>query len=549
MFSLTKTTSRQKEILEVVFRNGWDYMRGLLTVGKGGLPKLPPPEILRNIMVDLGPVYIKMGQLLSTRPDVLSPSYIQALSTLQGQVPPLGWAEIAPVISQELDQPLEAVFASINPVAIAAGSIAQTHKGVLINGQVVALKVQRPGIEKIIAQDITLIKGVAELVSLTDFGQEFDFVGLAEEFSTALEAELDFTKEAHNTDLLRRNMSQSRWFNPEDLFIPGIYWQCTSKRLLVLDWLNGKPLLEAQLKVPEMGKDAIAVRHETTTLLFRAFFQQLFVDGFFHADPHPGNIFYLDDGRVALLDFGMVGRIDPRTQQTLTEILLAIADLDAQRCAQLTIELSDSGQPANLSKLENDYTRLLRKYYNVNLEQINFSEVFYELLQTARDNQLKIPSNLGLYAKAIANLEGVARTFDPQINLLDELKPLTVDLFQRQLLGENPLQTLLRTALDLKSLSFQSPRLIELLLERITNENLTWNLSLKDLEPLRRSVDDSANRLSFSIVVGSLIMGAAIISTKAQTAELSFVSSALFAAASFLGLWLIISILRSGRLR
>ena len=202
-----------------------------------------------------------------------------------------------------------------------------------------------------------------------------------------------------------------------------------------------------------------------------------------------------------------------------------------------------------MSKLENDYTKLLRKYYNVNLEQINFSEVFYELLQTARDNKLKIPSNLGLYAKAIANLEGVARTFDPQINLLDELKPLTVDLFQRQLLGENPVQALLRIALDLKSLSFQSPRLIELLLERITNENLTWNLSLKDLEPLRRSVDDSANRLSFSIVVGSLIMGAAIISTKAQTTELSLVSNGLFATASFLGLWLIISILRSGRLR
>lgn len=548
MFSLTKTTSRQKEILEVVFRNGWDYMRGLLTGGKAGLPQLPPPEILRNIMVDLGPVYIKMGQLLSTRPDVLSPSYIQALSTLQAQVPPLSWSEIAPVIREELDQPIEAVFQSINPVAIAAGSIAQTHKGVLINGQVVALKVQRPGIEKIIAQDITLIKGVAELVSLTDFGQEFDFVGLAEEFSAALEAELDFTKEAQNTDLLRRNMSQSRWFDPQHLFIPGIYWTCTSKRLLVLDWLDGKPLLEAQLKV-DLGKESITVRHEATTLLFRVFFQQLFVDGFFHADPHPGNIFYLDDGRVALLDFGMVGRIDPRTQQTLTEILLAIADLDAQRCAQLTIELSDSGQPANLSKLENDYTRLLRKYYNVNLEQIKFSEVFYELLQTARDNQLKIPSNLGLYAKAIANLEGVARTFDPQINLLDELKPLTVDLFQRQLLGENPIQTLLRTALDLKSLSFQSPRLIELLLERVTNENLTWHLSLKDLEPLRRSVDDSANRLSFSIVVGSLIMGAAIISTKVQTAELSLASTILFAAASFLGLWLIISILRSGRLR
>ncbi len=167
MFSLTKTTSRQKEILEVVFRNGWDYMRGILTGGKASHPQLPPPEILRNIMVDLGPVYVKMGQLLSTRPDVLSPRYIQALSTLQAQVPPLSWSEIVPVIEQELAQPIEMVFQSINPVAVAAGSIAQTHKGVLVNGQVVALKVQRPGIEKIIAQDIILINGGAELESMT----------------------------------------------------------------------------------------------------------------------------------------------------------------------------------------------------------------------------------------------------------------------------------------------------------------------------------------------------------------------------------------------
>jgi predicted unusual protein kinase regulating ubiquinone biosynthesis (AarF/ABC1/UbiB family) len=549
MFALTQTSSRQREILEVVFRNGWDYMRVLLTGGKTDEPNLPPPAVLRNILVALGPVYVKLGQLLSTRPDLLPGSYIEALTDLQANVPAVAWSEVEILIRQQLQQPLEEVFAAINPQAVAAGSIAQTHRATLKNGQEVALKVQRPGIELVVAQDIALIRSLAELVSRTAFGQDYDIVGIAEEFVTALQAELDFTQEATFTDQLCRNLSTSRWFDPTQLMVPKIQWELTTQKLLVMEWLDGVPILLAHLPAMRDGKDADAQRREITTLLFRAFFQQLYIDGFFHADPHPGNLFYLNDGRIALLDCGMVGRLDPRTQQILTEMLLAIVDLDAQRCSQLTLQLAESRQPVNLSRLQSDYDRMLRKYYNISLSQINFSQVFYEVLQVARNNKIRLPSNMGLYAKTLANLEGVARTFNPEINLLDEIKPLMTDLFRRQLLGENPLQTLLRTALDLKSLSLQSPRQVELLLDRVTSETLKWNITIPDLDPLRRSVDDSANRLSFSVVVGSLIIGAAIISANAQTNQLSFISNALFAAASFIGLWLIVSILRSGRLK
>jgi predicted unusual protein kinase regulating ubiquinone biosynthesis (AarF/ABC1/UbiB family) len=549
MFALTQTSSRQREILEVVFRNGWDFMRGLLTGGKTDEPNLPPPAVLRNILVDLGPVYVKLGQLLSTRPDLLPGDYVDALTDLQANVPPVPWSEVEILIRQQLRQPLEETFAAINPQAVAAGSIAQTHRATLKNGQEVALKVQRPGIDLIVAQDIALIGSLAELASRTNLGQDYDVVGLAEEFATALQAELDFTQEAGYTDQLRRNLSTSRWYDPTKLVVPEIYWDLTTKKLMVMEWLDGVPLLLAKLPALRDGKDADTQRKEITTLLFRAFLQQLYIDGFFHADPHPGNLFYLSDGRLALLDCGMVGRLDPRTQQILTEMLLAIVDLDAQRCAQLTLELAESGQPVSLSRLANDYDRMLRKYYNISLSQINFSQVFYEVLQVARNNKIRLPSNMGLYAKTLANLEGVARSFDPEINLLDQIKPLMTDLFRRQLLGDNPLQTVLRTALDIKSLSLQSPRQLELLLDRVTSETLRWNITIKDLDPLRRSVDDSANRLSFSIVVGSLIMGAAIISTNARTSQLSLISNVLFAAASLLGLWLIVSILRSGRLK
>ena len=549
MFALTKNTSRQREIAEVVFRNGWDYARGLLTGDKSDEPRLPSPEVLRNILIELGPVYVKLGQLLSTRPDILPGRYVDTLTDLQANVPPVPWSEVETLIRQELSQPLESVFNNIDRNAIAAGSIGQVYRAVLCNGQQVALKVQRPGIDVIIAQDISLINSLAELVSRTDFGKNFDIVGLAQEFSKAIQAELDFTSEAEYTEQLRTNLINNEWFDSSKLVIPQVYSSLTTTRLLTIEWLDGVPILNADLPQVRDNKDESTQRYEITTVLFRAFFKQVYIDGFFHADPHPGNIFYLQDGRIALLDCGMIGRLDPRTQQILTEMLLAIVDLDGRRCSQLTLELAEGGQQVDLNRLTNDYDRMLRKYYNRSISQINFSEVIYEVLQVSRNNKIRLPSNMGLYAKTLANLEGVARGFYPQINLLDQIRPLIADVFRRQFLGERPAETLLRIGLDFKSLSLRSPRLVELLLDRITSETLKWNIDIARLDILALSLEDSANRLSFSILVGSLIMGAAIISTGSATTQVSILSNVLFSVASLLGIWLITSILRSGKLK
>ncbi len=549
MFSLPQTSQRQKEILEIVLGNGWDYMRGVLTLGKTENPQIPTPEVLKKILVELGPFYVKLGQLLSTRPDLLPANYIEALTALQAQVPPVAWTDIEIVITEQLAKPIEQVFKYINPQPIAAGSIGQIHRATLLSGEEVAIKVLRPGIEKIVAQDSALIKVIADLVALTEFGQSYDVVNLAEEFIKAVNAELDFTQEGHYTDQLRYNLTQSRWSEPKQLVIPKIYWHLTNSKLLVLEWLEGKQILEADVSRPPTEQAISQRKTEITRILFRSFFQQIYIDGFFHADPHPGNIFYLDDGRVALIDCGMVGRLDPQTQQILTELLLAIVDLDAKRCSQLTIKLSESVVPITLVQLEVDYERMLRKYYNLNLNQINFSEVVYELLQIARRNRIKLPGNLGLFAKSLANLEGTARKFNPDINILEEVKPLLTNILEQQLIGSTPLQTALRTVLDLKSFSLKYPRQIEVLLDGLTSETLNVNLKIRDLDNLRRSLDNSANRLAFSVIIGSLIIGAAIVTASAQSRQLTIISTVLFATASFIGLWLVIGILRSGRLR
>ncbi|NET07355.1 MAG: AarF/ABC1/UbiB kinase family protein [Symploca sp. SIO2B6] len=547
--SLAKTSSRQAEIVEVVFRRGWDYMRRLLSGGKTDEPEIPPPAVLRNILTDLGPVYVKLGQLLSTRPDLLPPAYIEALSSLQSKVPPVDASEMEGFIRQQLPSPPEKIFAKINYQAIAAGSIAQTHRATLKDGREVAIKVQRPGIELIVARDIALIKNVARLVGNTEFGQRYNVVSLADEFSRALQAELDFTQEASYTDQLRANLSQSRWFDPKRLLVPEVFWDLTRPKIMVLEWLDGVPILSANLRGSGYGGNIDAERQAITTVLFQAFFQQYLSDGFFHADPHPGNIFYLSDGRVAILDCGMMGSLDPRTRTTLMEMMLAIVSCDAQRCTQLTLQIAEPMQSVDLLRLQSDYNRLLGRYANLSLARINTAEAFNEIMEAASRNYLRWPANIGLFAKSLANLEGVARQFYPAVNLFEEVKPLMSDLFRQQLIGDDPLQAAFRTAIEFKSLSLESPRQLSFLLDRLSNETLQLNLKVHGIDGLRRSIDDAANRRTFGTVVSALIIGAAIVASGAQTSQLQLLSDILFAVASFLGFWLIIGILRSGRLR
>ncbi len=536
--------SRQGEIIEVFLRHGWDYMRRLLLGKAPEEPDLPPPAVLRNILTDLGPVYIKLGQLLSTRPDLMPASYIESLSRLQSTVPPVPASQMETFIRQQLPKPPELLFAEIDYVAIAAGSIGQTHKAILKDGRPVALKVQRPGIELQVDRDIALIRDIARLVSTTQFGQRYNVVDLAEEFGTALKAELDFTTEANYTDRLRQNLAESPWFEGSEIVVPKIDWSLTGPKLLVMEWLHGQPLLTADLTDP----DNATRRAEITTLLFRAFFQQYFVDGFFHADPHPGNVFYLEDGRIALLDCGMMGRLDPQTRTTLTEMVLAIANSDAQRCAQLTLQLTEPMQTVDLVRLESDYSRLLSRYYGLSLDKLNTAEAFGNILEAGSRNHLRWPANIGLFTKSLANLEGAARQFNPKVNLLGEIRPLMADLFRKQLIGDDPLQALLRTGLEFRNLSLSAPRQFGFLLDRLSDETLQWNLRVEGLDSLTRSTERAANRRAFSTVVAALIIGAAIIAAS-PTNQLAWLSNGLFAAASMLGLWLLASILRSGRWR
>ncbi|MBF2080293.1 MAG: AarF/ABC1/UbiB kinase family protein, partial [Synechococcales cyanobacterium T60_A2020_003] len=237
---------------------------------------------------------------------------------------------------------------------------------------------------------------------------------------------------------------------------------------------------------------------------------------------------------------------NPQTRTALTEMMLAIVSCDAQRCAQLTLQLAEPMQPVDLLKLESEYSRLLSRYYNLSLSELNTAEAFSEILHAATRNHLRWPSNIGLFTKSLANLEGAARQFNPSINVLDEIRPLMTDLFRQQLVGDDPLLALLRAAVEFRNLSLESPRQLGFLLERLSMETQKFNIDVPAIETLSRTVDEAANRRSLSTLVGALVVGAAIASTQAQVPQLQLLSEILFAAASFIGLWLIVSIWRSG---
>lgn len=540
--------AREQEVIAVLLKHGWEYLHQMLTLGQSKKHYAPMPSILCSVLIDLGPIYVKFGQLLSTRSDLLPAPYIDALSHLQSNVPAVGWNEIEPVLQQNLPRSLSEDFADFSETAVAAGSIAQVHRATLKDGQPVAVKIQRPSIEITVAEDMAVLKRIAVKLAGTEVGKRYNLVVLADEFAQSLHNELNFIQEASFTERLRENLAKGEWFDPKRIAVPKVYRELTSAKILVLEWLDGVSILKAELHGQKFQGDIEAERHDLTRQIFRAFLQQYTVDGFFHADPHPGNLYYLQDGRAAILDCGMMGTLNPKLRESLVELLLALLNFDAERCAQVTMQLASPLYPAraiNIRLIQANYDNLLKKFYGLSLVDLKLSSALQDILQIARTNNLQMPSSIGLLTKSIANLEGTGREFDNSVNIWDEMKPLMPDLFRQQLLGNKPIQELLQTGFELKQLSLKAPRQVEFLLEQLSNETFRLNLHLQDLNALRTTLEDMANRLTSGLIIGALIIGAASISTEQYSPELRLLSNGLFVAASLLGLGLVFTILKS----
>ena len=553
---------RVRHILLVASRHGFGHLieetglQRVLSLGRRvvSFRRQPPPghrlnapARLRSMFEELGPTFIKLGQVLACRPDLLPLEYAKELSRLTDSVAPFPFAEAKEIIEKDLGAPLDALFASFDPVPIAAASIAQVHGAVLPGGRKVMVKVQRPRIEENIARDISILRGIAEIIDTHVHElQPFNVPGIVEEFSRTINKELDFFIEGSSAAQLRGNFTGS-----DSIYIPEIYADLSSKRVLVLERIEGVRI-DDYAGIERMGFD----RRDVALKGAGGFFKMVLQDGLFHADPHPGNIFVLPDGRLGLVDFGIMGRVTDENREHFASVLVALAGHDYDALTRQYVNLGFvSEESVDIDRfkqeLKEDLAELLEPYYGMTIRQIDFGTYVERVTHLLHRHKLKIPQNLYLMDKALLTLEGILKQLDPAFDYIAAAKPYVEELVKRKHHPKQLLRTAQKNLLALSDLANTLPRQLRTVVGKVLRGDIQVKLQHEGLRHAVRDLDKSSNRLAFSVITASIIVASSIIIHSGQGHKLfglpvfgliGYVIAGLF------GVWILIGILRSGQL-
>ena len=507
----SRLTKRQRlrQIVSTMARHGFGFfvvqlgLQQLIPFQRGwlGHPRrrqpYTRPEHLLLAIEELGTTFIKLGQVLSTRPDVVPADYVAVLSRLQDAAPPIPYDIVAEAVAQELGAPPDRIFAEFEHAPAASASIGQVHHAVLPDGADVVVKVQRPGLDALVERDLEILHDLAQLASarMPD-DRRYDLPGLVEEFGITLRQELDYTQEGRNADRFRELFADE-----PSLYVPTVYWDYTTPRVLTMERIEGIKISDvAALDAAGLDRRVVAERAVAIML------QEVFVHGFFHADPHPGNFFVLPGERIGLMDFGMVGRLDEITKAVLLRIGLAVTRQDADRLVDALLAAGLAGSDVSRDGLRRDLRRLISQYHGRPIREIAAREFVHEVLVVARRNHIQLPAELAQLAKVIAMSEGLGAQLDPEFRLFQFAAPY----FQRfWLQGRSPLalsRKVAADALDLVDLSMGLPRRLEQMLTRLEHGGLETVTHLVGLEPVVRQLTRAANRLSATILAAALLV-------------------------------------------
>ena len=558
-FSLRSTAaeiSRARHIAEVLIRNGLGFL-----VEATGLSRfIPPwrarrletdadaatlsvPERVRRTLEELGPTYIKLGQILSTRPDILPADYIVELSKLLDAAPPVPTSEITDTIEEELKAPLDRRYATFSRVPIASASIGQVHCATLHDGTEVVVKVQRPGIERTIQADLILLSAQARFLEARSATlKSYGLVDILEEFSEALRDELDFTAEGRNADRLHQLVET------EGVLIPEVFWDLTTHRIITLSDLKGIKLTEID-RLRARGYDLSNLAER----IVQVYLKLIFVHGVFHADPHPANIL-ICDRQIGLVDFGIVGYLTPHTREDLGNLLFALVQQNADSIVHILVRMGGTGSGTDRVALRRDVRRLLIRYYDASLESVAIAQFLGDVMSVSFRHHVRLPSDLALLARTVVVLEGVARTLDPSFVLAKFLEPFVVQLIKERVSIKRTLLEGANTLREIEELSRVLPRRVDVISEQLERGDMTIGVDIRRLERTMRNLDAIGNRLSFSVIVAAIIMGSALImlgGEEAATFRVPFTNVGLpipqigFVMAGLLGAWLLLSIVRS----
>jgi len=495
--------NRSRQIARVLLSHGWDFLRNNEERDPASVVATHTrPLHLRLALEELGTTFIKLGQILSTRADLLPPEYLVELRKLQDSAPPVALEEIQQAIVSELGQPIEKLFAKFDPMPLAAASIGQAHAATLWDGTEVVVKVRRPGVVEQVNEDLEILKELAVTASRHwDFADQYDLIGLVDEFSQTLRLELDYILEGHSAERFATN-----FVSDPHVHVPRVFWEATTARVLTLERISGVKINDLAA-LDQQGTDRRWLACYATNIVLKMVCE----DGFFHADPHPGNFFIEKNGTIGLIDFGMVGVLDERTQELLAELLITINREDADRLVDVFLDLGVTRKQIDRAAVRRDIGHLLSTYWGLPLGDLKVTALLNDIYSVMRRHHLHLPSNLALLLKTVIMIEGLGVNLDPDFRLTNSLTPYTERLVLRQYSPLKWVRGFGRASLDLAKLASELPQHLRRIVTAAEDGNLQIGMRPEGFDSVINRLERIANRIVLGVIAAAFINGLAVL--------------------------------------
>jgi ubiquinone biosynthesis protein len=503
------------------------------------LPRLTVAERIRLALEELGPTFIKFGQVISTRPDLVPAPIIAELEKLQEAVPPFPTQEAVRILETELGAPVERLFARFEPEPIAAGSLAQVHRAWHFDGRLLAVKIRRPTAIRDVERDLSLMAELAVLIERhLPEAEIFDPVGLVNQFSRSIRREIDFAREGRTIDEFRRLFR-----NDATLFIPAVFWELTTGAVVTMEFVEGLKIGDREVLV-----SAGLAPAEIAANGARIFMKMAFEFGFFHGDPHPGNIRILPNGVIGLIDYGMVGRLEEEKREQLVDLFVAVTQGDVRGCVDQVLVIGRPFRPVDRPLLSSDVRDFVESFYGLSLDQINVGRLLTDFVNILSNHGIRYPADLMLLIRAIITLEGVASDLDSSFNLAEHLAPVIRQLVQDRYSPQRIANRFLSEVRTLLGVLHNLPVHVGRTIEKLSQDDLRIHLEHQHLDRLINEVDRSSNRVVIGVVMSSLIVASALVIRSLGVHAAIWIALPTFTLSSLLGIWLIYGVFRSGRL-
>ncbi|MEX0725728.1 MAG: AarF/UbiB family protein [Planctomycetaceae bacterium] len=501
------------------------------------LPRQTRAERFRHALEDLGPTYVKFGQIISTRPDLLPPDVIEEFTKLQEQVLPFPSAVAVQILEHEFERPLQQLFGHFELEPLAAGSLAQVHRATLSDGTPVAVKIRRPNVVRDVERDLSLMMELAIMVNRhIPEAAIFDPVGLVNYFARTIRRELNFNREARTLEDFAHNFSDDA-----SLKVPAVHWSRCSESVLTMEFIDGYRIDDSEfIETLSITPTQLAANGS------HIFMKMAFEIGVFHGDPHPGNIRILPDGTICLIDYGMIGVFEQDMRENLIDLFVAVTKHNVPLAVESVLKLGQPFHEIDSLRLRTDVREFVDNYYGYPLERMNVGKMLTDFITILSQHAIRCPPDLMLLIRALITLEGVARQLDPNFNISSELAPFVRGMVRDRY---NPQRIAQRVAEEVRlfaQLAHDAPLHFGKTLEKLSKDDLKIQLDHRGLEHLITELDRSSNRIVVSLVMSSLIVASALLMRAGSSSM--WITLPIFLLSSLLGIWLIYGVFRSGRL-